>query len=86
MPDPPDDFATTLARVLDARDHESAAEILEAATMLDDEGLRRFLDLFARRVRASAAPVTARELRDLLQRSAGGAPGGGPSAERRPSP
>lgn len=66
----PDDFADDLARVLDAEQHEAAAEIIEAATMLDDVGLRRFLQLFAARVRRSGAPVTADELREFLQQAA----------------
>ncbi len=66
----PDDFADSLSRVVDPRHHEAAAEIIEAATMLDDVGLRRFLQLFAARVRASAAPITADELRRFLQRAA----------------
>jgi len=65
----PDDFADTLARVLEPRQREAAAEIIERATMLDDEGLRRFLELFAARVRASDAPITAGELRRFLQRA-----------------
>jgi hypothetical protein len=48
---------------------EAAAEIIEGATRLDDEGLRLFLQLFAARVRASDAPVTAGELRKFLQRA-----------------
>jgi len=47
-----------------------AAEIIEAATMLDDIGLRRFLQLFAARVRASDAPISAIELRKFLQQAA----------------
>jgi hypothetical protein len=70
MRDLPDDFADTLARVLEPGHREAAAEIIEAATMLDDEGLRRFLQLFAARVRASDAPVRAGELRKFLQRAA----------------
>jgi hypothetical protein len=66
----PDDFAESLARVLDHEDHEAAAEIIEAATMLDDVGLRRFLRLLAARVRASDRPVRADELRTFLQESA----------------
>jgi len=66
----PDGFAGDLARVIAPADRDAAAEIIEAATMLDDVGLRRFLSLFAERVRASGAPVKADELRDLLQRSA----------------
>jgi hypothetical protein len=66
----PEDFADTLARVLDPAQRDAAAEIIEAATMLDDVGLRRFLQLFASRVRASSAPVKADELRRFLQQAA----------------
>jgi hypothetical protein len=69
MSELPDDFADTLARVLEPGHREAAAEIIEAATMLDDEGLRRFLQLFAARVRASDVPVTAGELRRFLHRA-----------------
>lgn len=74
MPGPelPDDFADHLARVLEADEHEAAAEIIEAATMLDDVGLRRFLQMFAARVRESAKPVSADELRTFLQQAARG--------------
>ncbi len=65
----PDDFADSLSRVLDPRHREVVAEIIEAATMLDDVGLRRFLQLFAARVRASDAPVRAEELRKFLQQA-----------------
>jgi len=68
----PDEFAETLARVLEPGHHEVAAEIIEAATMLDDQGLRIFLQLFARRVRSSGGPVRSDELRTFLQRAAGG--------------
>ncbi len=68
----PDDFADSLARVLDPRQRDEAAEIIEAATMLDDVGLRRFLELFAARVRQSDAPIKADELRQLVQQAAGG--------------
>ncbi|HUZ88053.1 MAG TPA: hypothetical protein VNF26_13995 [Candidatus Baltobacterales bacterium] len=71
----PDEFAETLARVLEPGHHEAAAEIIEAATKLDDDGLRVFLQLFAGRVRASGAPVRSDELRSFLQRAASaGAP------------
>jgi hypothetical protein len=66
----PDDFADSLNRVLDPRHREAAAEIIEAATMLDDVGLRRFLQLFAARVRSSDAPIRADELRNYLQQAA----------------
>jgi hypothetical protein len=70
MSELPDDFADRLAAVLEPSERDAAAEIIEAATMLDDVGLRRFLQLFAARVRASPAPVTAGELRSYLQRAA----------------
>jgi len=66
----PDDFGDSLSRVLDPRQREVAAEIIEAATMLDDIGLRRFLRLFAERVRASDAPIRADELRKFVQQAA----------------
>ena len=66
----PDDFPDTLARVLEPSEHEAAAEIIEAATMLDDVGLRRFLLQFANRLGNSSAPVRADELREFLQRAA----------------
>ena len=66
----PDDFAATLSRVIEPRQREAAAEIIEAATMLDDVGLRRFLQMFAARVRASSSPVSADELRGFLERAA----------------
>lgn len=71
----PDEFAQTLARVLEPGHEDEAAEIIQAATMLDDEGLRIFLGLFAGRVRGSGAPVRSEELRTFLQRAAAaGAP------------
>jgi hypothetical protein len=66
----PDDFADSLTRVLDPKQRDAAAEIIEAATMLDDVGLRHFLQLFATRVRASDVPIRADELRRFLQRAA----------------
>lgn len=70
MPELPAGFADTLARVIEPSDRDAAAEIVEAATVLDDVGLRRFLRLVAARIRASAARVRADELRELLQRAA----------------
>ena len=66
----PDHFAESLSKVLEPTHHEAAAEIIEAATMLDDVGLRRFLQLFAARVRASDAPIRSEELRKFLQQAA----------------
>jgi hypothetical protein len=70
MEELPDGFADTLSRVIDPAQRDAAAEIIEAATMLDDVGLRRFLQMFAARVHASDAPVKADELRSFLQRAA----------------
>lgn len=63
----PADFAESLARVVDPRDHKALAGVIEAATRLDDEGLRVFLDRFATRVRSSAVPVTHDELLSFLR-------------------
>jgi hypothetical protein len=65
----PGDFADTLARVLEPGHSEAVAVAIEAATRLDDDGLRRFLELFAGRVRASAAPIKYEELRSFLRRA-----------------
>jgi hypothetical protein len=63
----PPDFAESLARVVDPRDHDAVAEVIEAATRLDDDGLRIFLDRFAARLRSSARPVTHDELVSFLR-------------------
>jgi hypothetical protein len=63
----PPDFAESLARVVDPRQRAAVAEVIEAATRLDDERLRIFLEGFAARVRASPAPVTHEELLQLLR-------------------
>jgi hypothetical protein len=68
----PDDFAETLARVLEPGHHEAAAATIESATRLDDDGLRRFLEMFAARIRASAAPVSQEELSRFLTLAAQG--------------
>ncbi len=65
----PPEFADDLAQVLEPSHREAAAGIIEAASKLDDDGLRKFLELFAQRVRESAAPVTHAELRDFLSAS-----------------
>ena len=69
----PEGFAEDLARVIEPSDRMAAAEIIEAATLLDDVGLAHFLRLFAARVKASGVPITGDELRRLLQRAAAGA-------------
>jgi hypothetical protein len=63
----PADFADSLAQVLEPGHREAAANVIEAATQLDDQGLRRFLELFAARVRASGAPIRYEELRSFLR-------------------
>jgi len=63
----PADFAESLARVVDPRDHKALAGVIEAATRLDDDGLRVFLDQFAARVRSSAAPIRHDELLQFLR-------------------
>jgi hypothetical protein len=62
----PSDFAEDLARVIEPSQREAAARIIQAAGELDDDGLRKFLDLFAERIRVSAAPVTHAELQGFL--------------------
>jgi hypothetical protein len=63
----PEDFANTLARVLEPGHREAAAGVIEATTLLDDAGLRRFLELFAARIRASGSPVKYEELKGFLR-------------------
>jgi hypothetical protein len=63
----PEDFADTLSRVLEPGHREAAAGVIEAATLLDDASLRRFLELFAARIRASGAPVRYEELHGFLR-------------------
>jgi hypothetical protein len=69
----PDDFAEALARVVEPADQEAVASVIEAATLLGDDGLRRFLELFGARILASGAPVRYRELRAFLRRAQRGA-------------
>lgn len=68
----PNDFARTLARVLEPGHEGAVAGVIEAATLLDDDGLQRFLQLFASRIRASGAPVRYEELRRFLRLAARG--------------
>ena len=65
----PPDFAESLAAVLEPGDRAAAAGIIEAATRLDDHGLRVFLEMFGARVRESQEPVTQGELRAFLRAS-----------------
>jgi hypothetical protein len=62
----PADFAETLARVVEPGEEDAVASVIEAATQLDDEGLRVFLKRFATRVRSSPARVTGDELLRFL--------------------
>jgi len=62
----PPDFAENLAQVLEPAHRGEAAGIIKAATALDDDGLRTFLELFAQRVRESAVPITHAELKGFL--------------------
>jgi hypothetical protein len=63
----PADFAESLARALEPGQEKRVAEIIEAATRLDDEELQVFLERFAARVRKSSRPVTADELLRFLR-------------------
>ena len=65
----PPNFAEDLAQVLEPSHRGAAAGIIEQAAALDDEGLRTFLDLFAKRVRESRAPITHAELQRFLMAS-----------------
>jgi hypothetical protein len=62
----PSDFAEDLAQVLEPSHRGLAAGIIEAASRLDDEGLRTFLELFAQRVRESGNPITHAEMHGFL--------------------
>jgi hypothetical protein len=63
----PPDFANAIARVVEPGQEEPVARIIEAATQLDDEGLRTFLARFASRVQSSPALVTRQELLQFLR-------------------
>jgi hypothetical protein len=73
----PADFAETLARVVEPGHHAAVAEVIEAATLLDDDDLRMFLEKFAARIRSSPEPVRREELLQFLRESK---QGGSPSA------
>jgi hypothetical protein len=73
----PPDFARHLAEVVKPGDEGVAAEVIEAATHLDDARLESFLSMLAERVRYSSAPITREELRGFLRASTkGGRPAG----------
>jgi len=63
----PSDFAKAVARVVEPGHEVEVAKVIEAATQLDDEGLRIFLEKFAGRIRSSPAPVTHQELMQFLR-------------------
>jgi hypothetical protein len=63
----PSDFTEMLAAVLEPGQEKRIAEIIEAATRLDDDALRKFLEMFATRVREAAAPVKPQELLSFLR-------------------
>jgi hypothetical protein len=65
----PPDFAEDLEKVLEPAHRGEAAAIIAAASSLDDENLRTFLELFAQRVRESAALITRGELQGILEAS-----------------
>jgi hypothetical protein len=65
----PKDFAEILERVVAPGHQAAVAEVIQAATRLDDEGLRTFLDQFAARVGSSRAPVRSEELLQFLRAS-----------------
>jgi hypothetical protein len=54
------------------------AGIIEAATGLDDDGLRIFLEKFALRVRTSRAPVRHEELQSFLREALEAGPASAP--------
>jgi hypothetical protein len=74
----PPDFAEMLAGIVEPADQADVAGIIESATRLDDDGLRKFLQRFADRVRSSAAPITREELDLFLKQSREGGPAGAP--------
>ena len=65
----PPGFAKQLAQVLEPGDEGAAAEVIQAATRLDDARLGKFLELLAERVRSSALPLRQSELRGFLAAS-----------------
>lgn len=62
----PADFAKAIVRVIEPGKEAAVAEVIQAATLLDDEELRSFLEKFAKRIRASPKPVTPQELVQFL--------------------
>jgi hypothetical protein len=62
----PPGFADDLAQVLEPSHRGAAADIIAAASALDDDSLRTFLELFGQRVRRSPEPITHGELQTFL--------------------
>jgi len=65
----PPGFAKQLLQVIQPGAEGAAAEVIGAATHLDDARLGKFLELLADRVHSSGKPITEPELRDLLKKS-----------------
>lgn len=65
----PPDFARHLVEVLQPGDEGAAAEVIEAATRLDDVRLGHFLAILAERVRSSSRPINRDELRAFFRES-----------------
>jgi hypothetical protein len=72
----PADFAKAVVRVIEPGKEAAVAEVIQAATLLDDEELRSFLEKFAKRIRASPKPVTPQELVQLLHEVTSGGQSG----------
>lgn len=72
----PADFAKAIVRVIEPGKEAAVAEVIEAATRLDDEELRIFLEKFAKRIRASPKPVTPQELNQFLREVTSGGQSG----------
>ncbi len=63
----PPNFASLLSRVLAPGEADAAAEVIQEALSLDDEGLAAFLEaVSARMAQPDGLGVTAAELRSLL--------------------
>lgn len=66
LPALPPEFAEMLARVLAPGQAEAAAQVIRDALALSDFGLAVFLESVAGRLEQGGGPVTAAELRALL--------------------
>ena len=70
----PPDFERQVASLVAQGEEAEVARVIKAATALDDERLRVFLELFGERVRESADPIRGRELERLLRVARDGPP------------